>query len=120
MKEILKNTGEKFFVFVEAHGTHANVLDEKRANQIIQTVGVPEGYNVNLRSDGSEGMNDVVESRSFRRINESIEPSYANDDEAFRAIAGNAVMSMTDRFRKMNESSKFNDMLTRINEVFKR
>ena len=85
--------GGKYFVFVKAHGSHANVLDEKRENEIIKKIGVPENYQIGIRDTG-EGYDDnlvVHEGKSL--ITES-----RMADEAYNEIAKNAIYSMTQHF----------------------
>ena len=92
IKQRLKNGG-KFYVFVKAHGSFANLLDDKREMEIIQKVGVPENYQLGLRDDGKAYNNQepTVESRSL--ITES-----SMADEAYNEITNNAIYSMTQHF----------------------
>lgn len=92
IKQRLQNGG-KFYVFVKAHGSFANLLDEKREREIIQKVGVPENYQIGIRDDGSGYNNQepTVESKSL--ISES-----RIADEAYNEIAKNAIYSMTQHF----------------------
>jgi hypothetical protein len=92
IKQRLKNGG-KFYVFVKAHGSFANLLDDKREMEIIQKVGVPENYQLGLRDDGKAYNNQepTVESKSL--ITES-----SMADEAYNEIANNAIYSMTQHF----------------------
>jgi hypothetical protein len=92
IKSRLQNGG-KYFVFVKAHGSHANVLDEKREMEIIRKVGVPENYQVGLRDTG-EGYDDnlvVHEGKSLITENRLA-------DEAYNEITKNAIYSMTQHF----------------------
>ena len=85
--------GGKYFVFVKAHGSHANVLDKDREMEIIKKVGVPENYQIGLRDNG-EGYDfnsDIHESKSL--ITES-----RMADEAYNEITKNAIYSMTQHF----------------------
>lgn len=92
IKQRLKNGG-KFYVFVKAHGSFANLLDDKREMEIIRKVGVPENYQLGLRDDGKAYNNQepTVESRSL--ITES-----SMADEAYNEITNNAIYSMTQHF----------------------
>ena len=92
IKQRLKNGG-KFYVFVKAHGSFANLLDKKREMEIIRKVGVPENYELGLRDDGKAYNNQepTVESRSL--ITES-----SMADEAYNEITNNAIYSMTQHF----------------------
>ena len=92
IKQRLKNGG-KFYVFVKAHGSFANLLDDKREMEIIQKVGVPENYQLGLRDDGKAYNNQepTVESKSL--ITES-----SMADEAYNEITNNAIYSMTQHF----------------------
>lgn len=92
IKQKLKNGG-KFYVFVKAHGSFANLLDDKREMEIIKKIGVPESYQLGLRDDG-KGFNNqepTVESKSL--INES-----SSADEAYNEITKNAIYSMSQHF----------------------
>jgi hypothetical protein len=92
IKQRLKNGG-KFYVFVKAHGSFANLLDDKREMEIIQKVGVPENYQLGLRDDGKAYNNQepTVESRSLITENSMA-------DEAYNEITNNAIYSMTQHF----------------------
>ena len=114
MVNALRNGG-KFYVFVKAHGTFANMLDEKREKKIIDTVGVPENYQIGMRdtSEGYDNSEPVAESKSL--INES-----SMQNEAFVEITKNAIYSMTEHFKGIgmneNKSNFFSKAVKKINE----
>jgi hypothetical protein len=128
IKRILGNNG-KLFVFVKAHGANANVLDDKRERQVIMTVGAPKGYQTGvLKSDGSDYEFDTdlnMESRRYgnKRIDEQIGNGILSsmENEAYKTIVGNAVYSMTEKFRGLGQGleieSKFKSMMNKINEI---
>ena len=101
IKEQLKNGG-KFFVFVKAHGSFANVLDQEREEEIIRTVGVPENYKVGMRDTGVGYSNDldvdddVVESKGTTK--NIITENTSLQNEAYNEITKNAIYSMTEHF----------------------
>ena len=120
--------GGKYFVFVKAHGSHANVLDEKRELEIIQKVGVPQNYEIGMRDTG-EGYSDeldyhddydddVMESTIHEGKNLITESSASN--EAYNEIAKNAIYSMTQHFSQMgmneNKSNFFSKAFDKLNE----
>ena len=114
MVNALRNGG-KFYVFVKAHGTFANMLDEKREKKIIDTVGVPENYQIGMRDtgEGYDNSEPVAESKSL--INES-----TMQNEAFIEITKNAIYSMTEHFKGFgmneNKSNFFSKAVKKINE----
>lgn len=115
IKQKLQNGG-KLYVFVKAHGRFANLLDEKREKEIIETVGVPQNYQLGIRDDGKSYSNqepNVMESKSL--INES-----SMQNEAFNEITKNAIYSMTQHFKEIgineNKSNFFSKAFEKINE----
>ena len=114
MVNALRNGG-KFYVFVKAHGTFANMLDERREKKIIDTVGVPENYQIGMRDtgEGYDNSEPVAESKSL--INES-----TMQNEAFIEITKNAIYSMTEHFKGFgmneNKSNFFSKAVKKINE----
>lgn len=116
VKSLLRNGG-KFYVFVKAHGTFANMLDEKRERKIIETVGVPMNYEVGLTDDGKGYSNrepEITEGKNL--INES-----TMENEAFNEITKNAIYSMTQHFKGIgmneNKSNFFSKAFDEINET---
>ena len=110
MVNALKNGG-KFYVFVKAHGTFANMLDERREKKIINTVGVPENYQIGMRDtgEGYDNSEPVAESKSL--INES-----TMQNEAFIEITKNAIYSMTQHFKEINVNENKTNFLSRAFE----
>ena len=123
VKNALKNGG-KLFVFVKAHGTFANILDEKRELEIIKRVGVPEKYQPGLRDNGEGYDNTEVSVKESKSL--ITESSMQND--AFKEITKNAIYSMTQHFKQIgvNESKtravskNFLDTMKLIEEVDKK
>jgi len=113
IKSKLQNGG-KYFVFVKAHGSHANVLDEKREKEIIEKIGVPENYEIGLRDTG-EGYSDELVHESKNIITEN-----NAQNEAFTEITKNAIYSMTQHFKGFgmneNKSNFFSKAVKKINE----
>ena len=103
--------GGKYFVFVKAHGSHANMLDEEREMEIIKKVGVPENYQIGLRDSGNgyDFNSNIHEGKSL--ITES---SMQND--AFNEIAKNAIYSMTQHFKEININENKTNFLSRAFE----
>ena len=116
----------KLFVFVMAHGTFANLLDEKREREIIQKVGVPESYQPGVRDNGQgyDDTEDSLQTESRQLITEI----QSMQNEAFKVITENAIYSMTKRFSEMgiNEnkirkvSTDFSKTMNLINEADKK
>ena len=117
--------GGKLFVFVMAHGTFANLLDEKREQEIIRKVGVPENYQLGLRDNGKGygKTGDNLQAESKHLITEE-----SMQNEAFQVITENAIYSMTQHFKEMdiNESKTikvskdFSKTMNLINEADKK
>ena len=89
-------------MFVKAHGSFANVLDQEREEEIIRTVGVPENYKVGMRDTGVGYSNDldvdddVVESKGTTK--NIITENTSLQNEAYNEITKNAIYSMTEHF----------------------
>jgi hypothetical protein len=91
------------------------MLDERREKKIIDTVGVPENYQIGMRDtgEGYDNSEPVAESKSL--INES-----TMQNEAFIEITKNAIYSMTEHFKGFgmneNKSNFFSKAVKKINE----
>ncbi len=113
IKAKLQNGG-KYFVFVKAHGTHANVLNKKRELEIIRKVGVPENYQVRME-EARYARATIGEGKSLINENKS-------ENEAYDEIAKNAIYSMTEHFKErgINESRTnfFSEAFDKLSERY--
>lgn len=104
IKQLLSQSGGKYIVFVKAHGSMANKLDNKREMQIANTVGVPEGYVFGLEDSGEGYDTSDLDYSGTDSMHESVEPSIMlSQNEAINAITNNAITSMNEHLGGLGE-----------------
>lgn len=113
IKKLLAQKNGKFIVFVKAHGTNANLLDEKRVNEVAQTVGIPKDYDITLKTNTRNKKEETNEGV----IRESLEGQgilSEMENEGIQEVCNNAIWSMTEHFKHLREQK------TNFDEVYKR